>query len=84
MAEHISVKFRLTATRLFISCKYHDILLTISWPLDDKEYERRINTILNNVPDLVKDGTQEMVVRRELLGIDAELNNFFNQEDRGE
>lgn len=84
MAEHINAKFQLTATRLYISCKYHDVLLTISWPLADKDYERRVKTLLHNMPDLVKDGAQEMTVRRELLGMDAELFNLFEQEDRGE
>lgn len=83
MAEHISARFQLTTTRLYISAKYHDVLISLSWPLADKDYERRVKTLLYNMPELVKDGAQEMVVRRELLGMDAELDHLF-REDRGE
>lgn len=84
MAEAINVKFKLSSTRLYISAKYHDVLLTLSWPLDDEHYARHINTLILNLPDMVKDGREEMLVRRETLGLDAELSNFFEQEDRGE
>jgi hypothetical protein len=83
VAEHISARFQLTASRLYISAKYHDVVISVSWLLTDKEYERHVKTLLFNMPDLIKDGAQEMVVRRELLGIDAELDHLF-REDRGE
>lgn len=84
MAEAINVKFQLTTKRLYIRATYHDVVLSLNWPVDDENYARHINTLILNLPDMVKDGREEMFVRRESLGLDAELDHLFNQQDRGE
>ena len=90
MAESISAKFQLTTTRLYISAKYHDCLVSVSWPITDKNADRHIKTLLANLPQLIADGATEIAVRRELVGLDAEYESLTKPkpepepEDRGE
>jgi hypothetical protein len=83
--EPIRAKFQLTKTRLYITAKYHDVLLSMSWPVstqDQDAIQRQINTMILHLPELVKNGREEASVRREVMGLDAEYERLFREEEQ--
>lgn len=71
----IRARFFVTKKTVTIFARFHEVACTLRWERDNEQPERQtrhINTLIGNLPELVKDGLQEVVVQVESAGIDQE------------
>ena len=79
----VQAKFVVTQKQVSILANYREISLTIMWPRHDHpgETARHLRTLLGTMPDVIKDGLNEVFVQDQAKRIEFELQELFKDED---
>jgi len=85
MAEqgNIRARFMVTKSNVTILADFKGISMTIAWKRDGdpEQTARNLRTLVGNLPEVLKDGLQEVYVVDQLKRIDFELEELFKDED---
>lgn len=72
--NYLKAKFWVTKKNVTIFVTFHGVKATLRWDRggDDALTTRHINTLIANLPQMVTDGLQEVVIQSEMKGLDQE------------
>lgn len=72
--NYLKAKFWVTRSHVTIFVTFHGVRLTLRWERggDDSLTTRHINTLIANLPQVVTDGLNEVVIQSEMKGLDQE------------
>lgn len=79
MSEKITTHYRLTRHGVLVVARYHRAAVTISWA-HDPESARHVQTLVQNIPELLAGGLQEVQIQREVFELDHEIEDLLGGE----
>lgn len=83
-AGSIRARFMVTKSNVTILADFKGISITIAWKRagDPEGDARHLRTLVGNLPEVIRDGLQEIYVSDQAKRIDFELEELFNEENR--
>ena len=80
MPESIKAKFIVTKNAVTIYVHFHKAACVLRWPREDRAISH-IQTLAANLPEVIRDGLNEVFVTDQANRLDFEISELFTDED---
>lgn len=78
--DQVKARFRVTKTHVVITAQFKNATCQLVWRKDDEDAPAQIRALIATMPELIADGSREVLIQSEVDKIDAEYEALFPKE----